>query len=130
MILFNEVEDHILFDIVNTKGVKVLIRALRLSGWVFKDKDLVYFCLSKLAKFPNFQERLLDCGGISVVVSEIRLRHARYKKLSRKERALVDDDGTDVLWDALRPDVAAAQIQAVVRGWIGRHRNKHASYYD
>lgn len=105
---------------VENKGMRILVGALKLSGWDFNMKAEIYTAVSKLSHLPLFRETLIECNGLSSVLSILQSRR-RDAKGGRKSRD-GEDDGSDNLFMVLRSDLAAARIQAAGRVRLARRR--------
>lgn len=102
------------------KALRVLVRALQMSGWVFHDKDMVYRCFGRLAVLPHFAQSLREVHGTAVLCRDVQMR----KKNMRIARRLGagDGDGTEQLLPVLREDLACIRIQAMARRRQGYRR--------
>lgn len=95
---------------------------MKLSGWVFNQKAVIYDALAVLSTHPKFREKLRKCRGINITVYEmdIRRRHRAARRLV--EYDVPEDTSTDLLFAVLKKDWAATKIQAVYRAFIARRR--------
>ena len=116
MIQCTDARPEVLDDLVGKhKAMRILVRALLLSGWVFHEKDIVYRCFGRLAAaLPHFCHSLHEVeGGISVVCREVTLRKAKMRQ--NRRLGAENDDGTEKLLHALREDLGAIKIQSMAR---------------
>jgi hypothetical protein len=100
--------------------VRILVRCLLLSGWVFHEKDRVYRCFGPLTVLPNFVQLVREVQGISVLCREVSLRKHDMRK--QRRQGIDDGDGTEKLLHALREEMAVVRIQAGVRARLGYRR--------
>ena len=115
MIQCAEIKRDTLEELVNKhRVVRILVRCLQLSGWVFHEKDRVYRCFGPLTVLPNFAQLVREVQGISVLCREVSLRKHEMRK-QRRQGIDEDGDGTEKLLHALREEMAVIRIQAGVR---------------
>jgi len=113
-------------DIIITEynAITILVKAMKLSGWVFHLKSNVYEALSLLAGYAGFRERVRKCRGINVVVYELDVRK-KYRLFQRKNHMeLEEDHATERLYAVLKEDWAAIRIQATCRSHLIRKRGE------
>lgn len=100
----------------------ILIKAMKLSGWVFHSKSYVYEALSLLTGYPGFCDRVRKCRGINIVVYEVDARK-KQRLFQRKNHMHVEEDSaTDRLFSVLKEDWAATRIQAMMRAYCARKK--------
>jgi hypothetical protein len=104
-------------------AISLLSKAMKLSGWVFNQKAVIYDALAVLSVHPKFREKLRKCRGINITVYEMDIRK-RHRALRRQggEYDVPEDISTDLLFAVLKKDWAATKIQAVYRAYIARKR--------
>jgi hypothetical protein len=87
---------------------------MKLSGWIFHFKGTVFRALSKFAYHPQFRLQLIEANGLSTVISETKKRKKQLQ-IDRRARTNMDDDGTEILMNILKLDIACATIQSQLR---------------
>ena len=108
-------------------AITILVKAMKLSGWMFHRKSIVYEALSMLTGYPQFVECVRKCRGINAVVYEVDVRK-RFKIYSRKNHLSVEEDSaTDRLYAVLKEDWGATRIQAMIRSRRGRKKAERAA---
>lgn len=123
MILFPEVQDEVLFAMVNQhKVVKTLIKALRLSNWVFPPefKDIIYKCFVKLSIVPTFRRVVSESEGVGMLCKEIKERRTRANRAEEAQNG----DVADRLAVIFREDLHAMSIQRFVQKFLQNKKMK------
>jgi len=116
MFQYQDTKEETLDLLIKQLGaLKVLMRALKLSGWTFQAKDKVFRCFAPLTELPYFYNSLKDSDldAISIVMREVEIR----KKApgGRAAKRAMDDDGTERLASLLKKDIAATRIACMAR---------------
>ena len=102
--------------------IPVLVKAMKLSGWIFHQKSIVYEALAMLTGYNNFCDVVRKCRGANAVVYEVDVRK-KWKLYQRKNHLEVEEDSaTDRLYAALKEDWAATRIQAMCRSRAARKK--------
>jgi len=123
MIQCTDARADVLEDLVSKhKAMRILVRALLMSGWVFHERDIVYRCFGKLAAaLPNsFVHSLREVEGISVLCREVSMRKAKMRQ--NRRTGTDNEDGTEKLLHALREDMATVRIQSMGRRRLAYRR--------
>ena len=108
--------------IMEMNAITILVKAMKLSGWVFHRKSTVYEAMSMLTAFPGFVDAVRKCRGINVVVYELDV-FKKLKLYQRKNHLHVEEDGaTDRLYAVLKEDWGATRIQAMCRSRATRKK--------
>ena len=109
--------------ITQTKIIKQFIKSMKLSGWIFHFKGTVFRALSKFAYHPQFRLQLIEANGLSTVIAETKKRKKQLQ-IDRRARTNMDDDGTEILMNILKLDIACATIQSQIRTKLAKLRIK------
>ncbi len=131
LILSNPPESVLSQLVINHKAVSILISALKLSGWKFHEKDIVFQALSKLAFHSQFSEKISECSGYSYLIAYIK---AKKKNFRRRKHDDDDDDGIDeeeaaddgiqIVYRTIKRDFLLSKVQAVLKRSIVRIRSQ------
>lgn len=114
--------DFVAKVITDMNCITILVKAMKLSGWIFHQKSIVYEAMSMLTCFPQFVETVRKCRGVNALVYEVDVRK-RWRLYRRKNHMEVEEDGaTDRLYAALKEDWGATRIQAMCRSRCGRKK--------
>jgi len=97
-----------------TKIIKQFIKSMKLSGWIFHFKGTVYKALAKFAYHPQFRLQLIEANGLSTAITETKKRKKQLQT-DRRARTNMDDDGTELMMNILKQDIASATIQSQLR---------------
>jgi hypothetical protein len=110
--------------ITEMNAITILVKAMKLSGWVFHQKSIVYEAMSMLTGYPDFCDTIRKCRGINAMVYEVDVRK-KWKLFQRKHHMEVEEDSaTDRLYAVLKEDWAATRIQAMCRSRAARKRRR------
>jgi hypothetical protein len=119
VIMHNDTSDDTLAKILlEMSAIKVLIKALQLSGWIIVIKKVVYKSISKLSIHPSFRQKIYESSGMNTVVMEIIGRKKMIKKLKQDKNMNDDDNDLDFIDNmavVLKNDIAACKIQKKMR---------------
>lgn len=127
IILSRNTTERLLNVIVEAyKGIRILIKSLQLSGWLFHMKDLSFKAVAKLSFHPKFRDFLIEYNGLSTILTDIHIRMSKKKKTRRRDAFddIEDDDGTEQLLKILKRDYAACKIQSCARIMLSKKRVK------
>lgn len=109
------------------KVLSILVKALKLSGWIFTMKAKVYDALALLSAHSQFRDKMFKLRGTSVLSYEMDAR----KKKNRIHRRRgdggteeVSDPYTEMLFVSMKRDWAAIKIQALFRAQQTRNKRK------
>ena len=121
MVQYVDTSLEVLEDLVSKhKCMRVLVRALQMSGWAFHEKDMVYRCFGPLTKLSHFVQSLREVEGISIVCRDVNMRKRGMRQ--QRKQGQGEGDGTEQLLSALREDLAVIRIQALARRRQGFRR--------
>lgn len=108
--------------IIEMNAITILVKAMKLSGWVFHRKSTVYEAMSMLTGYHGFVDAVRKCRGINVLVYELDV-YKKWKLYQRKNHMHVEEDGaTDRLYAVLKEDWGATRIQAMCRSRAARKK--------
>lgn len=128
VIMCNDITDSMLEKILlEMNAIKVLIKALQLSGWILTINKIVYKSISKLSMHPSFRQKIYESFGMNTVVSEIVNRKKMLKKLKQDKNMNDDDNDLDFIDNmavVLKNDIAACKIQKKMRKILKQLKNR------
>lgn len=108
--------------ITEMNAIPILVKAMKLNGWIFHQKTIVYEAMSMLTGYPDFCQVIRKCRGVNAVVYEVDVRK-KWRLYRRKQHLEAEEDGaTDRLFAALKEDWGATRIQAMCRSRAARVR--------
>ena len=134
-ILLSDPSEEILDAMLEEKTMKIILSSLKLSGWLFHCKSVVYRAVSKLADRPIFIKQVHEVKGMSALLTELKVKKKAKKSSMRKALAMAEgdeddendeDDGTAILYVTLHKELCCLKVQNIIRGFLGRCKAKLA----
>ena len=129
LILSNPPESILSQIMLHHKAVSLLISALKLSGWKFHEKDIVFQALSKFVFHPQFCEKIAECAGYSYLIAYIKAKKKNFRRRKQNDDDGIDEEDADddsfhIVYRAIKRDFLLSKVQAVFKRSIVRIRTQ------